>query len=165
MKRNYQNFCHNCDKEFPALRPKDRFCGLVCKDQWRYTFSEKRITWRKEYQKRWGQTNWQHKRDYMIMYTYGITSEQYQELLKKQNYSCAVCGKHETEFTRKLAIDHDHKTKEIFGLLCNVCNRVLIGKIREPELFLKAAAYLRKGTGWLVPDKKRKKRRCRRKKK
>lgn len=100
----------------------------------------------------------------MIAYTYGITPEQYQELLEKQNYSCAVCGRHESEFTKKLAIDHDHGTGEIFGLLCTVCNRVLIGKIRKSEMYLAAAKYLEKGTGWFVPPKQKRKRRRKRKK-
>lgn len=101
----------------------------------------------------------------MIAYTYGITPEQYQQLLEKQNYSCAICGKHETDFGRKLAVDHDHKTGEIFGLLCSTCNHQVIGKYRDPEIFDKAAEYLRKGTGWTVPPKirKRKKRHARRK--
>jgi len=103
----------------------------------------------------------------MLMYTYGITAEQYDELLRKQDGNCAVCGRHHLEFARKLATDHDHISGEIRGLLCELCNRKIIGKLRGiegAEIFRKAAAYLEKEhTGWFVP--KRKKKKCRRKKK
>jgi 5-methylcytosine-specific restriction endonuclease McrA len=99
----------------------------------------------------------------MVSRVYGITPEQYQELLIKQNYCCAVCERHETEFARKLAIDHDHGTGEIFGLLCNECNHRVVGKVRDPNVFLKAAEYLKQGTGWIVPPKvSRKKKRVKR---
>lgn len=96
-------------------------------------------------------------REYHLRRTYGISLEQYNSLLKKQKYRCAVCKRHESEFKTKLAVDHDHKTGEIFGLLCTHCNRYVIGRIRDPALFKNAARYLSKGTGWFVPPKKRKK--------
>jgi hypothetical protein len=40
--------------------------------------------------------------------------------------------------------------------LCHFCNRRLIGRHRNPELFRNAAEYLSKGTGLFVPKKKRK---------
>lgn len=91
--------------------------------------------------------------------TYGITLEQYNELLEAQNGCCAICGKSSEEEGRALAVDHDHKTGEIFGLLCWFCNHKFISKVRDPEKYLKAAEYLKKGTGWIVPPKKKKKKR------
>lgn len=82
--------------------------------------------------------------------------------MKKQNYSCAICKRHQSEFKTRLAVDHHHGTKEIFGLLCTSCNLVLIGKLRNPELYLAAYEYLKQGTGWYVPIKKKKKRKRKR---
>lgn len=49
---------------------------------------------------------------------YGHTTEYIDNLYKKQKGCCACCG----EKYDKLAIDHDHITDEIRGLLCYKCN-------------------------------------------
>lgn len=73
---------------------------------------------------------------------YGITHEQYDELLKKQNGVCAICHEAETMKNKVLAVDHDHATGIIRGLLCHRCN-IGIGYFRERiELFKEAARYL-----------------------
>jgi hypothetical protein len=98
----------------------------------------------------------------MLQYTFGITSEQYETLLQKQNHCCAICKRHETEFAKKLAVDHDHQTQAIRGLLCWGCNRRVIGKHRDSTLFKNAAAYLeQEQTGFFVPIRKKKGRRRR----
>lgn len=95
--------------------------------------------------------------------TYGITEEQYDELLKKQKECCAVCKRHASEFKKRLAVDHQHGQGEdnvVRGLLCIDCNRHLIGRRKDPELFRNAAKYLEGPfTGWIVPQKLKKKRR------
>lgn len=149
--------CKFCDEEFLAYRQNSKYCSDTCKWAWAHrNADEKRIKRRKEYQLKWGTENWQRKRDYNLLKTYGLTREQYEELLHKQHYSCGVCGRHETEFSRKLAVDHNHSSGEIYGLLCHDCNLRVIGKRRDPELFLKAAEFLRKGTGIYVPVRKTK---------
>lgn len=58
---------------------------------------------------------------------YGLTFEQYNEILKQQNYKCIICGKTKKENIRRLNVDHNHQTGYIRGLLCNFCNSRLIG--------------------------------------
>ena len=41
---------------------------------------------------------------------YGITIEEYKQKLENQNYCCAICNKHESNFVRQLAVDHCHAT-------------------------------------------------------
>lgn len=160
--KDIPKFCIFCDEEFLGYRNNAKYCSDTCRYAWTArNHSEKQKKRRQEYQKKWGTLNWQRRRDYMIEYTYGITAEQYEELLEKQHYSCGVCGRHETEFSRKLAIDHDHGTGEIYGLLCRECNHTLIGKQRSPDLFLKAAKYLKKGIGLFVPAQRKLKRKKR----
>jgi|WetSurMetagenome_2_1015567.scaffolds.fasta_scaffold179201_2 hypothetical protein len=48
---------------------------------------------------------------------YNLTPSQYIDLLRKQNFVCAIC-----ERVQSLVIDHDHKTNAVRGLLCNRCN-------------------------------------------
>src|SRR3990167_11087950 len=54
---------------------------------------------------------------------YGVDSELYQEILKSQDYCCAICGR---ESERSLNIDHDHETGVVRGLLCNSCNSFVV---------------------------------------
>lgn len=100
----------------------------------------------------------------MLKYTYGITQEKYEELLAQQEGGCAICGKTPEEEGRNLSVDHDHVTGEIFGILCTHCNKFLVGHLREPSAFERAAEYLKQGTGLFVPPDKVKPKRRRRKK-
>jgi hypothetical protein len=93
--------------------------------------------------------------------TYGITVEQYDELLARQNGCCAVCLKPEETFTVRLAVDHDHATREIRGLLCRYCNHRLVGRHRDSNLLRRIADYIEIGTGWFVPPKKKRRRKPR----
>jgi recombination endonuclease VII len=49
--------------------------------------------------------------------------DRYDELLELQRGRCAICGAEPG--TRRLNIDHDHRTMELRGLLCHSCNRRL----------------------------------------
>ncbi len=72
---------------------------------------------------------------------YGMTPEEYSSLLEVQKGGCAVCGK---KCTRRLAVDHDHETGRVRGLLCMPCNTA-IGSLRDsPALVAKAVVYLLK---------------------
>jgi hypothetical protein len=83
--------------------------------------------------KKWHETHpdriMAHLRKHKLMQHYGITEEQYQELLKKQNGVCALCCKL-PDSNRRLAVDHNHKTGKIRGLLCSRCNN-LLGQIER----------------------------------
>lgn len=76
---------------------------------------------------------------------YGLTKDDFNALLEKQNGGCAICGatsggkRHENE---RLHVDHCHTTGVVRGLLCTECNTSL-GKFKDsPELLRKAAMYL-----------------------
>ena len=53
---------------------------------------------------------------------YNVTLEEYEKKLKEQNYSCAICKRHQSVFKRKLGVDHNHKTGKVRDLLCDGCN-------------------------------------------
>ena len=87
-------------------------------------------------------------RIYHLKRNYGIDDAEYQSLLVKQNFCCAICAQPETSIngvtkkTNFLAVDHCHETNKVRGLLCQNCN-VGIGKLQEnSELIRKAADYL-----------------------
>ena len=73
---------------------------------------------------------------------FGITIEQYNELSTKQNGLCAICKS--PVATRRLAVDHNHHTGAVRGLLCGRCNLGL-GMFRDnPELLFSAQEYLKR---------------------
>jgi len=101
--------------------------------------------------------------EYHLRRKYGITEDQYNDLLRSQNGRCAVCNKAASSFKNRLAVDHDHHSGLVRGLLCNFCNRRIVGRHRKElgaELLLAAYNYLMSDyPGWVVPPKvKRKKR-------
>lgn len=80
-----------------------------------------------------------------IVSRYGITVEQYDAQLLKQNGLCAICKKPPINGSgKKLHIDHDHSTGVFRGLLCHGCNTGL-GNFGENEnTLINAASYLKK---------------------
>ena len=72
---------------------------------------------------------------------YGLTEEQYADLLVKQNNRCAICS---TPIVtgRHCHVDHDHTTGKVRGVLCNHCNLMLGHAKDSTEVLLKAVEYL-----------------------
>jgi hypothetical protein len=72
---------------------------------------------------------------------YKLTPEQYQEMYDLQNGLCYICQK-PTEGRGKnknrLAVDHNHSTGKIRGLLCSHCNTAL-GLFRDSQELLQSA--------------------------
>lgn len=60
---------------------------------------------------------------------YGITREDYWDLYHYQGGTCYICRR-ATGKTKRLTVDHDHKTGQVRGLLCSVCNNIL-GHFRD----------------------------------
>lgn len=72
---------------------------------------------------------------------YGITQEEYVQMLLDQEGVCAICGCPPKE-EKVLAVDHDHITGKVRGLLCTRCN-LRVGHL-ESNLFEETLAYLNK---------------------
>ena len=79
---------------------------------------------------------------------YGITLDQYNEMLKKQNGVCCICKGAETYSCPQtkfkgirntgFSVDHNHTTGIIRGLLCRKCNSA-IGYFKEDPLIMERA--------------------------
>lgn len=72
---------------------------------------------------------------------YGITIDQFDAMLEKQNNCCAICGTHQLKIAKRLAVDHNHTTGTVRGLLCPSCNKNL-GILENREFCFKATLYL-----------------------
>lgn len=91
----------------------------------------------------------------MVEKTYGITAADYAHMLEMQNGRCAICRAKPK--SKRLAVDHDHKSGAVRGLLCSRCNHDLLGSAWD-SLALATALwhYLNTppaGGYWLPPEK------------
>lgn len=102
-----------------------------------------------DYQRQWRNNNPDKTKNNDLKKMYGITLQEYENLLAKQNGVCAICGGKETTksndgFPRRMPVDHDHATGKIRGLLCTQCNRGLGMFGENRNRLLAAAAYVEK---------------------
>lgn len=103
----------------------------------------------KEKIKQYRKTYWNKNKDIRwvksIKHLYGITKNDYNKLYNRQNGCCAICDIHQSELKERLSVDHNHVTKEVRGLLCNLCNKGL-GFFRadnDNKLLKRAIKYLK----------------------
>jgi hypothetical protein len=75
-------------------------------------------------------------------------------VLALQGGVCAICRRGQQ--IKSLALDHDHKTGAPRGILCQRCNRELLGAAFDSVHILRAAvAYLERppfGGEWIAPE-------------
>jgi hypothetical protein len=88
------------------------------------------------------------RQDMKLRERYGISIQEYNQKLEDQNHRCAICARtleeiHSTSTRRfALAVDHDHTTDKVRGLLCSACNKG-IGLLQDDvDVLLKAHTYL-----------------------
>lgn len=77
-----------------------------------------------------------------ISYRYGMSIDAYNKLLSTQDNRCAICKRHEDSFKRRLAIDHDHITNKVRGLLCHNCNSLLGHAHDKIDILKESIKYL-----------------------
>jgi hypothetical protein len=75
---------------------------------------------------------------------YRLRYDEYKKIYDAQEGKCACCGRPESDFKRRLHVDHDHSTGHVRALLCTLCNP-LVGFAKEKSERLEMAiAYLNK---------------------
>jgi len=72
---------------------------------------------------------------------YGITREQYDEMVEAQSGVCAICMR-SCRTGQALGVDHDHSTGRVRALLCRNCNAGLGNFGENAEMLTTALAYL-----------------------
>lgn len=130
--------CKKCEEFLPLInfskssRNKDgkqqecKRCRAEIKKQWK---KDNPILWKAR------------ERNRFLRHKYGIDTERYNEMLKEQGNSCAICGCN-VESNRVhgeyFAVDHCHNTNKVRGLLCRSCNTG-IGNLNDDPVLLKVA--------------------------
>lgn len=92
--------------------------------------------------------------DAMVAKTYGITGDDYEALLKRQGGKCAICRARPK--SKRLAVDHNHATGAVRGLLCSRCNHDLLGSAWDSLALATALWHYMNtppaGGAWLPPE-------------
>lgn len=88
-------------------------------------------------------------REMMLSKKYKISCIEYSKLLKKQRWGCAICRCSPEENKKNdvpvaLAVDHDHSTGNLRGLLCWRCNIMIGGAVDSIDILKSAISYLKK---------------------
>jgi hypothetical protein len=81
-------------------------------------------------------------RSHNLKQAYGITQADYESMLEEQGGCCAICGTKNTGHTAHFAVDHDHATGKVRGLLCSLCNTGLGGFRDDPKRLEAAINYI-----------------------
>lgn len=141
-KSGYLGYCKDCDN----LRKRASEAKL--KEENPEAWKEKQDQYRKTYRNNHKEKVAASDRRRSLIAKFGITPEQYDELLQRQNGVCAICD--EAPGKRRFAVDHDHSccpTQKtcglcIRGLLCSNCNTAL-GLLKEDrDRILKMIKYV-----------------------
>ena len=82
------------------------------------------------------------KRDQYLRRVYNITLQQYEQMLTDQQGKCWICGWVWRVGKRRLAVDHNHSTGVVRGLLCYRCNKGLGVFQDRADALAQAVKYL-----------------------
>lgn len=116
--------CRRCGNIFTPTGPCSHYCSDLCREEGS----------RHRYLKRY----------------YGLSLDEYNSMLEKQNHKCAIClGEGflmKEHYKMKLVVDHCHEGGQVRGLLCHNCNRGLGLFKDDPESLLRGVEYLKEGS-------------------
>lgn len=81
-----------------------------------------------------------HWRERNLKAKFKLTIKEYETMLATQNGVCKICKR--PPKNKRLAVDHDHTTGNIRGLLCGPCNTALSHVEETSQFSIGARAYL-----------------------
>lgn len=138
--------CSRCKVEKPVEQfYKDRRIkdGLdsqckSCTDKTSVEYCRNNKDKRRGYYKEYNVRNRRHIKECKLKRKYGITLEEYEDMVKAQDSKCCLCRK----FEEGLHIDHCRESGKVRGLLCGSCNRGIGLLKHNPNILRRAADYV-----------------------
>lgn len=126
--------CKQCNRPFPVRARKGggrrpEFCSAKCRLTHHRAYRRLYANRRTRKTLRAGRLRWK----------YGLSIAEWDALYWAQDGGCAGCGRAREANGHRLAVDHDHKTGRIRGLLCKRCNQ-LLGKVEDNSTLLRRLA-------------------------
>lgn len=91
-------------------------------------FGSKCITHDREASRCRARKNFAYRQEHLLKKKYGISKVEFNEIFEAQGGLCGICFRHQSALTRTLSVDHNHKTGQVRGLLCDACN-VAVGML------------------------------------
>lgn len=145
--------CRSCNlwkplSQFPITRPPKRsprrhsYCGECLRQKGRALHAKLRDD--PEYKRKKVVI----RRRCHLRKQFDMSLEDYEAMLAGQGGVCAICRQEETWVNSRkgsigaLAVDHDHSTGKVRGLLCNSCNVLIALSGERTEVLRAAIAYL-----------------------
>jgi hypothetical protein len=125
-----------------GLRPECKRCSRIRRKAWyeanRQGEIERAKAWQQQNPDRHSENQRRRRarpdikrreRDAYLQRTFGITLDEYDEMLRAQGGRCGICGRSPRPDI-SLHVDHDHRSGAIRGLLCFPCNNA-VGLLRD----------------------------------
>lgn len=145
---------HKATKAADGLQGFCKACAKTAYDKWREDNREAVNERMRGIRKNWTEERRQHSREWQRDYNreksrfkkYGITKEQYLQMVEDQEGLCAICRKPYDWENSALYIDHCHTTGKVRGLLCRTCNKGLGYFHDDVAVLARAIEYLKKAT-------------------
>lgn len=117
------------DPEQVKAYKRARYYATLDKARARYKRDKKKMI---AYSQAWKAARPGYARERFLVNTYGITTAQYDAMLRKQRNQCAICRTVTPKGLRGVFhVDHCHKTGRLRGLLCDRCNRVFLPLVEK----------------------------------
>lgn len=161
--KSEHKICLICEKEFPATleffhRNRSNKNGLNtyckrCANKCVSVYQKEHLEQVHAYKLIWTHKNKDKTRNHYLKNRFGIDSGWYDAALAAQKGVCAICGKPETApdnkhgGAKRLAVDHNHKTGKVRGLLCMKCNHALGNFEENKTTMANAIIYLSERDG------------------
>lgn len=96
---------------------------------------------RRKYSRDFYRNNKQKELDRIRFKKYGITGNEFKEIIGRQGFKCPICIR---SINKNLSVDHDHITRRVRGIICNNCNLAIGNAENSPERLRAMANYLEK---------------------
>jgi len=100
---------------------------------------EKALAYKREYSRKLRQIPG-YQKNKILKHRYGITLEDYNKMLEKQNFKCALCFKLNRS-KKQFHVDHDHINERVRGLLCSSCNNFMTKLDEDLQIARRAIIY------------------------
>lgn len=118
--RTNGSYCKKCHSKRQTEWVRKR---SAADSKFRLQLNEKKRIWRMKHPDRLREI----QRRSVLKNKYGLTEEQYAELVKKQKGLCVLCC---LPLVGRIDVDHNHKTGEVRGITHQSCN-MIIGAVHD----------------------------------